>query len=88
VNLIHPKQTLLTGMTRDGTFLIEDGELGPPVRDARFTDSVMRILGQTDGLSARPELVGFADFYGTRFAYGAVCPAIRAHGFRVTGSTL
>jgi predicted Zn-dependent protease len=88
VNVVQPKQTLLTGMTRDGTFLIEDGQIGRPVRDARFTDSVLRILGQTDALSARPELVGFADFYGTRFAYGVVCPGIRARGFRITGSTL
>ena len=26
-----------------------------------------------------------ADFYGRRFAYGAVCPALRAQGLRITG---
>ena len=34
VNTVHPKHTLLTGMTRDGTFLIEDGRIARPLRDA------------------------------------------------------
>jgi predicted Zn-dependent protease len=75
-------------MTRDGTFLIEDGRIAAPVRDVRFTDEVLRILAATEALSARPRLVTEAEFYGPRFAYGQVCPALRAQGFRVTGSTL
>ena len=51
----------------------------------RFTDSVLRILEATEALSATPRLVSEADFYGRRFAYGTVCPALRAAGFRVTG---
>jgi predicted Zn-dependent protease len=88
VNVVHPKQTVLTGMTRDGTFLIENGEVTRPVRDVRFTDSVLRLLGATEALSARPKLIGIAEFYGTRFAMGVVCPALRARGFRVTGGTV
>jgi PmbA protein len=88
VNAVHPKQTLLTGMTRDGTFLIEDGEVTRPVRDVRFTDSALRILEATEALSAAQRLVGSGDFYGRRFATGAVCPALRASGFRVTGQTV
>jgi predicted Zn-dependent protease len=75
-------------MTRDGTFLIEDGRIGRPVRDVRFTDSALRILDATEALSARPELVTEAHFYGRRFATGVVCPALRAHGFRITGQTV
>ena len=44
VNLVRAKETLLTGMTRDGTFLIEDGRITAPARDVRFTDSVLRLL--------------------------------------------
>ena len=87
VNIVDPKRTLLTGMTRDGTFLIEDGRIARPVRDVRFTDEVLRILAATEALSSRPRLVSEAEFYGPRFAVGQVCPAIRAQGFRVTGST-
>ena len=87
VNVVHERQTLLTGMTRDGTFLIEDGRIGPPVRDVRFTDSVLRILHDTEELTAGLRLVSEGEFYGRRFASGVVCPALRARGFRVTGAT-
>jgi predicted Zn-dependent protease len=85
LNVVHPKQTLLTGTTRDGTFLIEDGRIARPLRDVRFTDSVLRILEATEALSRAPCLVSEAEYYGRRFAYGTVCPALRAHGFRITG---
>jgi predicted Zn-dependent protease len=88
VNPVHEKQTLLTGMTRDGTFLIEDGKVGRPLRDVRFTDSVLRILEATEALTASQRLVAEAEFYGRRFATGVVCPALRAHGFRITGQTV
>ncbi len=88
VNPVHEKQTLLTGTTRDGTFLIEDGRIGRPVRDVRFTDSALRILEATEALTAGQRLVCEADFYGRRFATGAVCPALRAAGFRITGQTV
>ena len=81
VNIVHEKQTLLTGMTRDGTFLIEDGRITRPVRDVRFTDSVLRILEATEALTATPRLVAEADFYGRRFATGVGLP--RAAGARL-----
>jgi PmbA protein len=85
VNPVHAKQTLLTGTSRDGTYLIEDGRITQPVRDVRFTDSVLRILEATEALTMRQRLVSSADFYHRRFALGVVCPALRAQGFRVTG---
>jgi predicted Zn-dependent protease len=88
VNSVHDKQTLLTGVTREGTFLIEDGQITRPVRDLRFTDSVLRLLAHTDELTAHQHLVCAGDFYGRRFATGVVCPALRAYGFRVTGAAV
>lgn len=88
VNAVHAKRTLVTGMTRDGTFLIEDGRIGRPLRDVRFTDSVLRLLAETEALTARPRLVSSTEYYGERFAHGVVCPALRARGFRVTGGTV
>jgi PmbA protein len=85
VNPVQAKQTLLTGMTRDGTYLIEDGQITRPVRDVRFTDSILRILEATEALTAAQRFVSGADFYERRFATGVVCPALRAQGFRVTG---
>ncbi len=88
VNPVRERETLLTGTTRDGTFLIEDGRISAPLRDLRFTDSALRLLAATEALSRVPRLVSEADLYERRFAYGHVCPALRAQGFRVTGATV
>ena len=37
--LVHNRNCVMTGMTRDGTFLIEEGRVSHPVRDLRFTQS-------------------------------------------------
>jgi predicted Zn-dependent protease len=87
VNPVHERSALLTGVTRDGTFLIEDGRIAGPARDVRFTDSALRILEATEALTAQQTLVSEADFYGVRFAFGQVVPALRARGFRITGGT-
>ncbi|HEY5196670.1 MAG TPA: metallopeptidase TldD-related protein [Solirubrobacteraceae bacterium] len=87
VNPVDPRHALVTGVTRDGTFLIEDGRITRPLRDVRFTDSVLRILAETADLTRGRRLVSDAEHYGRRFAHGVVCPALRATGFRVTGST-
>jgi predicted Zn-dependent protease len=87
VNTARDKETLLTGMTREGTFLIEDGKISRPLRDVRFTDSVLRLLEATQALTSEQRLVSEGEFYGRRFASGVLCPALRADGFRVTGAT-
>jgi PmbA protein len=87
VNVVHERSALLTGMTRDGSFWIEDGAIAGPARDVRFTDSPLRLLVATRALTRERSLVSEADYYGTRFASGAVCPALLADGFAVTGST-
>ncbi len=88
VNIVDGRRSLLTGTTRDGTYLIEDGRVSRPVRDVRFTDSVLRILSATEALTASQRLVCDLQFYRRRFATGVVCPALRADGFRVTGQTV
>jgi PmbA protein len=88
LNTVHQKSTLVTGTTRDGTFLIEDGRIGRPVKDVRFTDSILRLLEATEALTATQRLAAEAEFYGRRFAYGVVTPALRAQGFRITGQTV
>ena len=52
-NILDPLKTVLTGMTRDGTFLIEDGEVVGPVRNLRYTENVLEALGRIDGASRR-----------------------------------
>lgn len=54
---LDPRRALMTGMTRDGTFLIERGERTRAVRNMRFTDSVLEALARTDGMTALREAV-------------------------------
>jgi len=85
VNPVRPKEMLLTGVTRDGTFLIEDGEVTVPIEDLRFTDSALGILDRTEALTSKPVLTSDGEFYGRRYAHGVVCPALRAGAMRFTG---
>jgi PmbA protein len=85
-NVVRPKETLVTAVTRDGTFLIEDGRPTRPLAELRLTDSVLGILGRTQALGSRLELTSDGEFYGRRFATGVVCPPLRAGSVRFTGS--
>ncbi len=85
-NVVRPKETLITAVTRDGTFLIEDGTVTRPLRDLRLTDSVLGILSRTQALTREQKLTSDGEFYGRRFAYGVVCPALRADAVRFTGA--
>jgi predicted Zn-dependent protease len=84
-NPVRPKETLITGMTRDGTFLIEDGRITRPLKDMRLTDSVLGVLERVQDLGSRPRLVSEGEFYGRRSATGTVCPPLRASSMRFTG---
>jgi predicted Zn-dependent protease len=45
---VHPLNVIVTGMTRDGTFLIEDGKVVGPVRNMRFTQGYVEALNNVD----------------------------------------
>jgi PmbA protein len=85
-NVVRPKETLITAVTRDGTFLIEDGRITRPLRDLRLTDSLLGILSRATALTAAQELTSDGEFYGRRFAYGVACPGMRASAVRFTGA--
>jgi predicted Zn-dependent protease len=87
VNVVHQRDAILTGTTRDGTFLIEDGRVTRPLRDVRFTDSPLSVLQCTEELTARQRLAAEPELYGRRFATGVVCPSLRAREVRITGVT-
>jgi predicted Zn-dependent protease len=60
---VHPLNVVTTGMTRDGTFLIENGEVIGPVRDMRFTQGYVDALNSLDAIGKEPMLV-LGDFGG------------------------
>jgi len=78
--VVDPKQTLITGMTRDGTFVIENGKLTRGLRNLRFNESVLGVLERADvwGRDAEPTVF---DYVGNC----VVAPALRVRDFRFTG---
>jgi len=84
-NILRPSEALFTAVTRDGTFLIEDGRITRPLGDLRVTDSALGILARVQALGARSVLSSDGELYGRRRATGSVCPALRAGGVRFTG---
>ena len=85
-NILRHEDTAFTAVTRDGTFLIERGEVSSRIADMRVTDTALGILGRTRALGSRTRLCAEGEFYGRRFATGSVCPALRAEGVRFTGT--
>ena len=82
---VRPHETVVTGVTRDGTFLIEDGRITRPLEDMRFSDSLLDLFGSVQALGRDSRLTSDGEFYGRRFASGVVCPPLRAGAMRFTG---
>jgi len=76
-NVLDPMETVLTGMTRDGTFLVEDGRIVHAVRNLRYTENVLAALGRIDGASKRL----------TRVPGPCVVPTVRVRDVRFSGAT-
>lgn len=77
---VHPRDVVMTGMTRDGTWLIEHGEVVAPVRNLRFTTSYLDLLRNVTGISSRT-WVERSMFSANRV------PDLRADGFRFVSGT-
>jgi PmbA protein len=86
LGIVEPRQGILTGMTRDGTFRIREGKLAEPLVNLRFTVSVPSLLADVPGLTRERTLANEAAFYDERFAYGALVPALATAHFDVTGN--
>ena len=78
-NTVHPVKTLFTGMTRDGTFLIEHGEITQPIKNLRFTQNILDVLKGVQAL-------GRERIQSTEYLT-VVAPALRAAKFNFTGIT-
>jgi PmbA protein len=86
LNIVDPREGILTGMTRDGTFRIERGRVTAPLVNLRFTTSFPKLLERLLGLSAESVLVNLSDFYDERYPFGAVVPAVATEAFTVVGT--
>ncbi|MBA7675306.1 hypothetical protein ES703_83536 [subsurface metagenome] len=80
VNILNPMSVQLTGMTRDGTFLIEDGKLGRAIKNMRFNNSVVDMLKAVDMISKERQTK-------SGFVAPTVAPYLRANNFTFSSKT-
>jgi len=81
---LDPRTATMTGMTRDGTFLIESGRLGRAVPNLRWTESFLGALGRVDGIGRDLACVPSR---WTSTIGAVLCPALLVRGFRFTGKS-
>ena len=81
--LVHPRDCVITGMTRDGVFLVEGGELVYPLRNLRFTQSYVEALANVEAVGSETRLL-MSEFGGQ----ATRVPALKINGFNFTGSTV
>ncbi|MGI6344799.1 MAG: TldD/PmbA family protein [Bacillota bacterium] len=77
-----PMRVVATGTTRDGTFLIEDGEIVARLKNLRFTESVLTAFSNISGISPDRRLT--RDWWST---FISVLPALKIEKFHFTGAT-
>ena len=70
IRMLDRQQSSVTGLTRDGTFWIEDGEIARPIKNFRFNESMVRVLGDLEELG-QPVRIG-----------RGLIPPVRARSFR------
>lgn len=80
--LIEPRRAVMTGLTRDGCFLVEKGRIARAVGNLRFTDSLLEGLARCDGMTRDRKAVPTASDDGV-----IVAPAVRMRAFRLNGAS-
>ena len=85
VRPVHPLKTVVTGMTRDGTFLIENGEIAGPVKNLRFTQSILDALNEAEKIGQGTKLTREA--FLENFIGGIRVPALKLRRFAFTSAT-
>jgi predicted Zn-dependent protease len=79
IRSVNPQTAMVTGLTRDGVWLIEDGKIVHPVNNFRFNESPVNLLKNLEATS-------IATPAGSEF-FGLTVPAIRAHDFNFTSKS-
>jgi len=80
---LDTRNALLTGMTRDGTYLVEDGKIKHALKNLRFTQNMLKALSKVEMLGSKQKTIAswWEEVGATR------CPAMRLREFNFTGST-
>jgi predicted Zn-dependent protease len=77
---VDPYEKILTGMTRDGTFYVEDGQIRYGVRNFRFNESLLHMLSNVEQMGTPVRASGEESF-------DMVVPAMKVREFNFTEVT-
>jgi predicted Zn-dependent protease len=75
---VDPRTIVYTGLTRDGTFLIENGKIAKSIRNLRFNESPLFMLNNLEMLGRTERLAG------TEQGGDVVMPSIKVRDFNFT----
>lgn len=73
---VNPRTLLFTGLTRDGTFLVENGRIARSLKNMRFNESPLFMLDKLEAIGSPVRLSGDSG--------GVVMPALRVRDFHFT----
>ena len=80
LNYLNPMKAQLTGSTRDGTFLIEDGRVTKPIANLRATPAVLEVL-------SRVEMIGRERTFYPQYSAMMYVPALKISAFPFVADT-
>ncbi len=87
MNFINRKETSVTGLTRDGTFLIEDGKITKVVNNLRFTEKISDIIEGISEIENQAYTIPYSSNYGEFGIYSARMPHVKVKDFKISSST-
>ncbi|MFC1887716.1 TldD/PmbA family protein [Candidatus Cloacimonadota bacterium] len=87
MNFINRKETSLTGLTRDGTFLIENGKITKVVNNLRFTEKISDIINGITDIEDQAYTVPYSSNYGEFGIDSVRMPHVKVAGFKISSST-
>jgi predicted Zn-dependent protease len=78
IRMVDPQSVLVTGLTRDGTFYIENGKVKYPIKNFRFNESPVTMLNNIEEIG-KPLVIG-----GDEANYSMLIPAMKVRDFNFT----
>ena len=82
---LDPQTMLLTGLTRDGLFLIEKGKVTRPVKNMRWNESPVVALNNIEAMTSPERVVSGEGVGGAGLS--VVCPAARLQQFTFSSTS-
>jgi len=78
IRMVDPQSVLLTGLTRDGTFYIENGKIKHPIKNFRFNESPVTMLNNIEEIG-KPVVIA-----GDESSYSLMIPPMKVRDFNFT----